>query len=58
MPHLQHRNPDTHRRIRSGELVVRYGDVLVQKLETRMVHHPRPAPPPHLRVAAVRRDSA
>ena len=30
-------------RIRSGELVVRYADGLVQKCETRCVH---PAPPP------------
>jgi len=33
-------------RIRNGELVIRYGDALVQKLETRTVHQPRPAPPP------------
>ena len=31
-------------RIRSGELVVRYADGLVQKCETRCVH-PAPAPP-------------
>ena len=30
-------------RIRSGELVLRYADGLVQKYETRCVH---PAPPP------------
>jgi hypothetical protein len=30
-------------RIRNGELVIRYGDALVQKLETRTVHHPLPA---------------
>jgi hypothetical protein len=44
-------------RIRSGELVVRYDDGLVQKLETRTVPQPRPAPA-HLRVAAVRREPA
>jgi len=31
-------------RIRSGELVVRYADGLVQKCETRTVHRPTPAP--------------
>ena len=31
-------------RIRSGELVVRYGDGLVQKCETRCVHS-APSPP-------------
>jgi hypothetical protein len=30
--------------IRSGELVVRYGDGLVQKLETRCVHPTQPRP--------------
>jgi len=46
-------------RNRNGELVIRYGDALVQKLETRTVHQPRPAPPPApVRVAGVRRESA
>jgi hypothetical protein len=31
-------------RIRSGELVVRYADGLVQKCETRTVHRPTPQP--------------
>jgi len=44
-------------RIRNGELVIRYGDALVQKLETRTVHQPAPPPAP-LRVAVVRREPA
>jgi hypothetical protein len=43
-------------RIRNGDLVIRYGDALVQKLETRTVH--QPLPPMPLRVTAVRREPA
>jgi hypothetical protein len=47
-------------RIWNGELVVRYGEGLVQKLETRTVHQPMPAPPapPDPRAAAIRRGPA
>jgi hypothetical protein len=43
-------------RIRNEELVIRYGNAPVQKLETRTVH--QPPPPMPLRVTAVGREPA